>query len=438
MRRVPRLNRDSGVLIGATTALIVVTVGRAFDLVPFLYGLPLVKILTVLAFAALVLYPPFERPSLHRSGIARYALALAALAVVSVTFSYWPGMSVATVLGSIAAVVALLVLVYKTSARLETLEIYLKALVWAGVALTLGGFLHRTAGRLAFGRSYDPNDLAYVLIAITPLTLALWRLSSGPRAWLWGAVAAASVWITLLTQSRGGLLGLLMAGSYLAAVGAWRTKFDGRMRIGRVVVGWVLLAIVAAGVWTVLPGDARDRYATMLDPTADYNYTAQREGRVAVWKRGLDTLSHVPWGVGIGAYPMAEMSRSGYWRTAHNSLVELAVELGVVGLAIYLAMLVRVWRVLGRMLSPPVRGSPLPRPDERWQIYAQHLRASVIGLFVAGFFLSQAYALVAFTVYAIVAALEARFAPRDVPEREARAARRSSRSGHAVVPGPAP
>jgi hypothetical protein len=431
MRRIPTLSRDSGVVIGATALLIVVTVGRAFDLLPFLYGVPLVKILTVLAFGALVLYPPFDRPSLRSSTIVRCVLALAVLSIASVPFSYWPGMSMATVLGSVAAFVALVVLVYKTSASMDTLESYLKALVWAGAALTVGGFLHAGTGRLAFGRSYDPNDLAYVLIGITPLTLALWRRASGSIAWLWAGIAAAGVWITLLTQSRGGLLGLLAAGSYLAAVGAWRARFDDRVHLGRVLVGWVLLGVVAAGVWAVLPGDARDRYATMLDPTSDYNYTAQREGRVAVWKRGLDTLSHVPWGVGIGAYPMAEMARSGYWRTAHNSLVELGVELGVVGLVIYLAMLVRVWRVLGRVLTFP-RGGGDDGPDERWRLYAQHLRASVLGLFVAGFFLSQAYALVAFSVYAIVASLEARFAPRAQRARLGRSVRTrddASRSG---------
>ncbi len=55
MRRIPKLSRDSAVVIGATAVLIVVTVGRAFDLLPFLYGIPLVKILTVLAFGTLML-----------------------------------------------------------------------------------------------------------------------------------------------------------------------------------------------------------------------------------------------------------------------------------------------------------------------------------------------------------------------------------------------
>lgn len=417
---------ESRWLIGLTTALLVVTVGRATDLLPFLYGLPLVKILVVLALLAYAASPAPGRPSFARSTIARCVYALVALAVVSVAYSYWRGMSVAVLIGSMAAIVAIVLLVYKTAWELGTLETYLRALVWAAAALTLGGFLFRGEGRLSFGRTYDPNDLAFVLIAVLPITLALWRLARGAGALLWAVLAAGSAWIALLTQSRGGLLGLLLAVSYLGAVGAWRSRFDNRLRIGRLLVGWALLAVLAAGTWAVLPGDAQARFETMLDPTADYNYTAQREGRVAVWQRGLGSLAHVPWGVGVGAYPMAEMARSGYWRTAHNSFLQLGVELGVVGLLVYLVLLARAWRVLGRIMAAPERppdvaagADAMPVPDERWRIHAQHLRASLIGIVGAGFFLSQAYALVAFAIYAAIAVLEARFSPRRVRGRRA-------------------
>lgn len=426
--------RDGGALVAATTALLIVIVGRLPDLVPPLDGVPLVKLLTIGAVLLYLASPRLVRAPFGRSAIMRLIFTLAALASASVAWSYWRGTSVAVLVGSFAAILAVVTLVYKTATRLETLETYLKALAWAGAALTLGGLLFRAEGRLSFGRTYDPNDLAFVLIAILPVTLALWRLASGPRAWLWGLIAAASVWIILLTQSRGGLLGLLVACSYLGAVGAWRSRFDARPHLWRVVVGWLLLAVLAVGAWGVLPDDARLRYTTMLDPTADYNYTAQREGRVAVWGRGLHTLAAVPWGVGVGAYEMAEMSRSGYWRTAHNSMLELGVELGIFGLGVYLVLLVRVWRVLGRVIgsSDAVAAAPagaqlrrrhrrtyrgldttaIEHADERWRIHAQHLRASFVGMLVAGFFLSQAYAVVAFALYAIVAVLEQRFVPR--------------------------
>lgn len=412
--RARRPAEESRALIAATAGLIVVIVGRAPDLVPALDGVPLVKLLTVAAVLIYLASPPVTRPGFDRSSIVRLVFALSALAATSVAWSYWRGMSVAVLIGSFAAILALVVLVYKTAGRLETLEKYLKALAWAGAALTLGGLLFRAEGRLSFGRTYDPNDLAFVLIAILPVTLALWRLSTGPRAWLWGLLAAASVWIILLTQSRGGLLGLLLTCSYLGAIGAWRARFDPKPHVGRVAIGWLLLAVVAVGTWAVLPEDAQLRYTTMLDPTSDYNYTAEREGRVAVWGRGLHTLAAVPWGVGVGAYEMAEMSRSGYWRTAHNSLLELGVELGMLGLVLYAMLLVRVWRVLGRIIAAP---APAPAGagsgvDERWRIHAQHLRASLVGMLTAGFFLSQAYALVAFAIYGIVAVLEQRLAPR--------------------------
>jgi O-antigen ligase len=448
----PRL--ESRTLVMITTALLVVTIGRVMDLFPFLYGIPIVKILTVLAVLAFAFAPRVPRPSFAQSQLARIVWALIALAMLSVAYSAWRSMSLLVLTGSIAAITALLVLIYKTGSSMRSLERYLLALAIAGGALALGGLVYRGDGRLAFGRQYDPNDLAFVLIALLPIVLAFWRVQRGVLRWVWLAVAAASVWVILLTQSRGGLVGLLLVVSYLAAVGAWRPRFQAGFRFGRVLVGWVLLAFLAVGTWAVLPGDAKERYATLLDPQSDYNMTATREGRVAIWKRGLGALAERPWGVGVGAYPMAEMARSGYWRTAHNSFLELSVELGVVGGVLYLLLFWRGWRVLGRVMGAPGQGlpapprrvgpmsslalhddgrqpdktggnaaHPAPGPTERWRIHSQHLRGTLIGVLGTGLFLSQAYALVVYAVVAIIAALEARYMPRLVRSRaEARSA----------------
>jgi O-antigen ligase len=444
----PRL--ESRTLVTITTALLVITIGRVMDLFPFMYGIPIVKILTVLAVLSFFFAQRVPRPSFQQSQLARIVWALIFLAAISIVFSAWRSMSLLVLTGSIAAITALLVLIYKTGNSMKSLERYLLALACAGGALALGGLVYRGDGRLAFGRQYDPNDLAFVLIALLPIVLAFWRVQRGLLRWAWLAIAGASVWVILLTQSRGGLLGLLLVVSYLAAVGAWRPRFQTGFRVGRVLVGWVLLAIMAVGAWAVLPGDAKARYATLLDPESDYNVTATREGRVAIWKRGLGALAEKPWGVGVGAYPMAEMARSGYWRTAHNSFLELSVELGVVGGVLYLMMFWRGWRVLGRVMGAPGEGLPAPPrrlgpmsvaastrtgkwqkdatvgakvrpttpgPTERWRIHSQHLRGTLIGLLGTGLFLSQAYALVVYAVIAIVAALEARYLPRAVRAR---------------------
>ena len=188
--------------------------------------------------------------------------------------------------------------------------------------------------------------------------------------------------------------------------------------------------------------------------------TAQREGRLAVWQRGLDTLSERPWGVGVGAYQVAEMAKSGYMRAAHNSLLEISVELGVVGGVLYLLLWLRAWRVLGQLMDRAVapaaarrgrraRAPPVPvareaekieehhdpataHVPEHWAIHAQHLRASVAGLLGAGFFISQAYSLLAFTLLAVIAGLESRYLPRAVALRVAPGARvrRRRRAGY--------
>lgn len=433
MKPVVGPRAESPTLVLVTTLLIVVTVGRVMDLFPPLYGVPVVKILTVVAVLVFALAPRVPRPAFGQSWIARLVLALLLLAVASLAFSAWRAMSVMVLTGSVAAIAAILVLVYKSGGTLAALERYLRALAVCAGTLTVGGLLFRGQGRLSWGRIYDPNDLAFVLVALLPIVLAFWRTARGAARLGWLAIAVGSVWVMLLTQSRGGLLGLLLVVSYLGAVGAWRARFGRGFSVGRVLVGWILMALLAVGTWAVLPGDARLRYETLLDPSSDYNVTAHREGRVSVWKRGLASLSARPWGVGIGAYPMAEMAQSGYWRTAHNSVLELSVELGVLGGALFIAMLARAWRVLGTVMragsdpepragpaatragAPPERAPPVV--PEQWQIHAQHLRATLIGIVGAGFFLSQAYALIVYAVIAVIAALEARYAPRTRPAR---------------------
>ena len=418
------VRKGGGFLALVTAGMIVVLVGRVFDLFTFLHGVPAVKVLTALALLAFVLAPRRERLPFGLSRIARLFIWLVALAALSVAFSLWRGGSFGMLTGPIAALVVLFGLIYKTCGDEADLERVLRALGWCAGILTVTGFLVNTGDRLSFGGVYDPNDLAFVLIAILPIVLAFWRMTRAAKALFWLTLAAGSVAVIMFTQSRGGLLGLLAAAAYLAAIGAWRARLQPKLRFGQTIAGAVLLAALAIPTWFVLPADTQDRFASILNPTEDYNFTAQREGRIPLWERGMETLAERPWGVGVGAYASAEMSKSGYWRTAHNSQVQIAVELGVLGWLLYAALFVRSWRVLTRIASGVGTEGETPIPDA-WRIIAQHLKASLLGILFAGFFLSMAYSNVVYAIFAVIAVLEARYCPRPLTRR-------------AVLLGPAP
>ncbi len=78
--------------------------------------------------------------------------------------------------------------------------------------------------------------------------------------------------------------------------------------------------------------------------------------------------------------------KAGRWNTAHNSFLQIGVELGVAGLIIFLSMLARTIRDLRR-----VQFLYMGSPDSPEPYLASMLEVSLYGFVVGGFFLSQAY-----------------------------------------------
>lgn len=429
-------SRPGGAVGLFTAAMIVIIVGQVINIVPVLRDLPLVRIVGGIALVLLVARYSTFTVDLRDSAIARRILWLCGLAALSTLYSAWPGKSTSILFGTIAVWLAMLLLIFKTSSADGAIDRFIRALSWSAVALVIGALWQGAGDRLSFYSSYDPNDLAFVLIVLLPIVLARWRMSRG-LAWpFWLAVALASVWISLMTQSRGGLVGLIVTAAALVTIGFWRRRVDRRSRVGQLIVGTMVVAAVAVPLYLALPESAKQRFSTLQNISEDYNVTSDRDGRLNVWKRGLRIVADRPWGVGVGAYPVVEMEYGGRWKTAHNSLLQLTVELGVVAFVIYVAVFVRAWRVLGAMVRYDPGPDPVARASwDRWAITCQHLRASLVAILVAGFFLSQAYAYVSLVVFAVAAAIEARFGAQ---LGLARSSRKAPAVGVAAPAGTAP
>ena len=152
----------------------------------------------------------------------------------------------------------------------------------------------------------------------------------------------------------------------------------------------------------------------MLNPSADYNFSAQSDvGRGQIWKRGVGYMyTHPMFGVGVSAFPVAEGTLSeraalqqygiGFkWSTAHNSFLQVGAELGFPGLLLFFMLLGAAFRTtwkLSKMRGPNRR----PPPEAAM---AGALTASLIGYCVCGFFLSQGYSAYLYTVVAMVVGL---------------------------------
>jgi O-antigen ligase len=128
-------------------------------------------------------------------------------------------------------------------------------------------------------------------------------------------------------------------------------------------------------------------------------------GRTDIWKRNLNATVKRPIGFGIDTFPSVDLLSGGKYKAAHNSFVQITVELGFLGLLLFLRQYLLAWRCLSLK-----RYAPTDIIDDETRervIFAMSLQMSLLANIVSGFFLSQAYSNLVWTLFAVVAALGA-------------------------------
>lgn len=376
-----------------TVILIALLVGKVAEWVPGLSSVPLVKI--AFLFAAISAYGgKHALPSvrIRSSKITRAALAFLALAIASVVFSIYKS---ATLMSSLYILILLLsmILVLKVTQTLWDVEKLLLGFAAGGVSLSVGLVLNYHGGRAFINDNFDPNDIAYALDTILPILLAL---RSRESRWAWmamSALACVTVVSILLTGSRGGAIGLCVV---MGAATAFPLSRDGsgalkKFSIRRTLIGCTLLVLVVALSWGYLPVETQQRMATLVNLGNDYNASSTENGsRLLIWQRDIGMVLKRPIGYGLGSAELVEGLAGGVYHTAHNSLVQSLVELGALGLLLYLRVLYTTWSELGR-LTRLAKNPSAGEGEQKAALYARALRTALAGCFVAGFFLSQAY-----------------------------------------------
>jgi putative inorganic carbon (HCO3(-)) transporter len=193
-------------------------------------------------------------------------------------------------------------------------------------------------GRFA-AAGFDPNDTASMLAVGIPI--ATYLAFGGNRRWHRLALAYVPVAATAiaLTASRGGTLA--------AVVGiAGAVTLAGRSSRGRVVLAVLFLAIGAAAVSRYVPRESLARIATIGDELSGSRSIGNRG---EIWGAGVQVLQDHPFvGVGAGGFRTAVLPELFMVATAHNTLLSIAVELGVIGLALFLAALASMLRGVKR------------------------------------------------------------------------------------------
>jgi O-antigen ligase len=231
----------------------------------------------------------------------------------------------------------------------------------------------RYGARLGVGL-YEPNYLAANLLLVIPLAFAISsERPSATQRWLWRAAGMVLVIALVLTASRGGFCGLLVAGMLFAF-----------RRFGAVgALGLLALLVVA-----VLPTDLGERALATIDRNAEEpaGLEASNEAHTALFWGGIRMMLDAPM-FGVGPQRFSDYSReySGLETAyiAHDTYLELGAEAGLPVLMVF-AMLVAASVATLVRVAKAVPGRPL-------SAWAEGLATGLVGFAVAGAFISAQY-----------------------------------------------
>jgi O-antigen ligase len=198
----------------------------------------------------------------------------------------------------------------------------------------------------------DPNDIGFALATTLPLTLWLIGRTTGPRrVFAFGLVGLIALSI-LLTLSRGALVGL-------AAAGVWMLLIDRRHL--RALVATAAAVAVAVGLALHFEGERIASGLKAKEKVAAANVTS----RLAAWHAAATFAADEPvLGVGPGNFTVRygqvidQPAGQPVVKVVHNAYLDVAAELGVAAMVIfigYLAMSLRRLVVIDRHQN---RGPP--------------------------------------------------------------------------------
>jgi putative inorganic carbon (HCO3(-)) transporter len=348
-----------------------------------------------------------RRPIVLPSAESAIALALLTWSVLTTPYSVWVGGSFKLLTDQYIKVFVFFWLI----GSLVTTRERLRAVAWAlalcaiplaGVAVQhylSGDFLNtgtsnvkRIAGYT--GLSGNPNDLALTLNLIIPIAgvLLVTSRSLGARLAA-GATLLLAVPAVILTFSRAGFL-------TLGAIVLLSLVYLARRRAAGIALVVVVLGCAAI---PFLPAGYMDRLNTITDMDADKTGSAQ--GRWKDFQVAVQVVAEHPvLGVGLGQDILAlnEARGKATWRSVHNAYLEYAVDLGLPGLLLFLALLVASFRS-----TQAVARHTAGRPElSDLGTFAVGIQIALVAFAVAAFFHPIAYQFYFFCVAGLAVAVK--------------------------------
>lgn len=378
-----------------------VYLGKVGDIFPILNKLQLGKILIAFAILAWLIEGGGRLGGLSRNPVFRPFLGVLLMIVMTLPFGVWPGNTFTYITQTFfkeLIFIVLLIVTTRTTGDLRRL-----AWVFALNALVLDFALHKYGVIEIELLSLDRNEIAMVSVMAIGMLLPL--STSGIKTLFKYTLIGAMVMSILISSSRGGLLGLA---TVFVTVSYFKLG-------GKVALTGVVVLALGGLIYIQLPSYVKGRVDSIINYEQDYNLTAQ-DGRIEIWKRGMSMIASDPLtGVGMRNFPIAEgLMHSGVrgqaWMNAHNSYLQVAAEIGVIGFAFFMVMLARMHAACKRLRSQT------QYPDARMVGFS--LTYALTAYLVCGFFLSQGFAPVLYILMAAIVAAARLGAERGIVAEE--------------------
>ena len=266
------------------------------------------------------------------------AWGLTAWALMSVSWSLDPPLSVerAFTYAQLAVMLSILLIYVDAPGRItQLLQAYLLGVVCTSVSLLMNysatSFVNLaiTDVRIsAFG--WNPNEQGLTLIAGLPWALYTARTHARPAMRALALVAIALLAISaVLTASRAAFVALALTGAGML----WMLA---DARVSAKIFALVVLLAVAVGGYALVPQLIWDRLFTVGARLQSMDLN----NRLPAWAAGIQYFEDSPvGGIGAGAFQAASARVIDIERSSHNSFLGVLVETGVVGAAMFSALI---------------------------------------------------------------------------------------------------
>src|SRR5262245_11114208 len=332
-------------------------------------------------------------------------IMLGAVIVLTIPFSFWPGGSTKVFMDIYVKIILIFALMISTITSPHRVRQMTWVMIVASGYIAGRGIFDYVRGenlvegdrlRGAVGGMFEnPNDLALNLVTFLAPALFIIIQDKKPSRRLFAAMLAVLMLGAIVaTKSRSGFLGLI-------AMGLVVVYYTARVKPG--IVGGVVVAGLLA--LPLMPSSFWDRMDSITN--ADADPSGSRAARIRLLNQGLEVFAANPL-TGIGAGQFQNYNEPGVvvekWRVTHNVWLQVAAELGIFGVAIFLYLVVRAYSANFselRMLKMPRRrkNQPAPAdplaltPDDRviLDTNAKGMIAALVGWTVCSFFASVAF-----------------------------------------------